>query len=76
MLNTTSIIDTKTCLKGANDFTFLISEVKLNILRLRQAFIKILILYHFNLACYIKIEIDGFGYVIGDILSKLIAEFD
>ena len=38
---------------------------------LRQAFIKALILQHFNPECHIQIETDAAGYAIGGVLSQL-----
>ena len=54
----------------ANNSCFLISEVKLAFLRLRQAFTKASIFYYFDPERYIWIETDAFGYAIGDILSQ------
>ena len=39
--------------------------------RLRLAFIKTLILWHFDPECHIWIETDAFGYVIRGVLSQL-----
>ena len=38
---------------------------------LKQAFTKALILWHFDLECYIRIETNVSGYVIGEVLSQL-----
>lgn len=50
---------------------FLTAKAKLAFIELRQAFIKALILYHFNLKYQIQIETDILGYVISGILSQL-----
>lgn len=63
-------ITTRTPLKAADNSNFLTSEVKLAFLWLKQAFIKALIFYHFDLKYYIWIEIDIFGYIISGIFSQ------
>ena len=52
---------------------FFTSGAKLAFTKLRQAFIKALILHHFDLERYIQIEINISGYAIGRILSQLIS---
>ena len=39
--------------------------------QLRQAFTKAPILWHFDPECYIQIETNASGYVIGEVLSQL-----
>ena len=60
--------------RAVDNSSFLISETKLALLRLKQAFTKAFILHHFDPECYIQIEIDVFGYTIGGILSQLTLE--
>ena len=48
---------------------FLISGARIAFTELRQAFVKALILYHFNPECHIRIEIDISGYVIDGVFS-------
>ena len=50
---------------------FLTLRAKLAFTKLRQAFFKALILYHFDPECHIRIEMDASGYVIGGVLSQL-----
>ena len=73
---TSSLTDTKKTPKTSDNSNFLTSEAKLVFLQLRQAFTKALILHHFNLESYIRIEIDTFGNAIDSILSQLTSEFD
>ena len=47
---------------------------KLAFTELRQAFLKAPILYHFDLECHIRIEIDVSGYAIGGVLSQLTSD--
>ena len=42
--------------------------------KLRQAFIKAQIVYHFDLECHIWVEMDVSGYVINGVLSQLILD--
>ena len=55
---------------------FLTSNAKTTFNRLWLAFIKALILHHFNLEYYIWIEIDTSSYAIGRVLSQLTSETD
>ena len=48
---------------------FLIPETKLAFAKLRQAFNKALILYHFDEERHIRIETDVLGYAIGGVVS-------
>ena len=50
---------------------FLTSGAKLAFTELRQAFVKALILYYFDLEHYIRIETDVLGYAIGGVFSQL-----
>ena len=50
---------------------FLTPKAKLAFTQLKQAFVKALILHHFDPESHIRIEIDVSGYVIGDVLSQL-----
>ena len=49
--------------------SFLTSGARLAFIKLRQAFVKALILYYFNLDCYIWIKMDTLGYAIGGVLT-------
>ena len=62
--------------KSLSKFTldFLTPRAKLTFTKLRQAFLKALIFYHFNPECYIWIEIDASGYAIGGVLSQLTSD--
>ena len=71
MLETTSA---GTPPKAAHNSSFLTPETKLAFSRLRQAFNKGPILYHFNAERYIQIETDASGYAIDGILSQLTPE--
>ena len=53
---------------------FFISRAKLGFTKLRQVFVKLLILYFFNLKYYIRIEIDTLDYTISRVLIKLILD--
>ena len=54
---------------GSSDFfTF---GAKLAFTKLRQAFLKASILYHFNPKCHIWIKTDISGYTIGEVLNQL-----
>ena len=48
---------------------FFTYEAKQVFTKLKQTFIDVLILYHFDLNCYICIETDIFDYTIDEILS-------
>ncbi len=48
---------------------FFISRARKAFPKLRQAFVKTLILNHFNLERYIQIEMDVSGYTMGGILN-------
>ena len=50
---------------------FLTPKARLAFIQLRQAFVKALILHHFDPESYIRIETDVSGYAIGSILSQL-----
>ena len=50
---------------------FLTSEAKEAFNCLRQAFTKVLILWHFDLECHIRIETNALGYAIGGVLNQL-----
>ena len=52
--------------------SFFTPKARLAFIKLRQAFIKIPIIYHFDLKCYFWIEINIFRYGISKILSQLI----
>ena len=53
---------------------FLTPGAKLAFIKLRQAFFKALILYHFNPKHYIQIETDASRYAIGKVLSQLTSD--
>ena len=50
---------------------FLTPRAKLAFTKLRQAFVKAPILYHFDPECHIWVETDASGYAIGGVLSQL-----
>ena len=51
---------------------FLISKARLMFTKLRQVFVKALILYHFDPKRHIRIEINKLGYAIDRVFSQLI----
>ena len=53
---------------------FLTSGARKAFTELRQAFVKALILYHFNPECHIRIETDASGYAIDGVLSQLTSD--
>ena len=53
---------------------FLTSGARKAFTKLRQVFVKALILNHFDLEYYIQIETDTSGYIIGRIFSQLILD--
>ena len=55
--------------KTVRSSDFLIPRAKLAFTKLRKAFFKVLILYHFNPECHIQIETDVSGYAIGGVLN-------
>ena len=73
---TSSFANIETILKATRNPNFLTSEAMLAFLQLTEAFIKALILHHFDQKHYIRIEIDVSSYAIDDILSQLIPESD
>lgn len=48
---------------------FLTSEAKKNLLYLQNTFIKVSILWHFNLECHIYLETNALGYFINRVPS-------
>ena len=50
---------------------FFISRARLAFIKLRQIFIKTLILYHFDPERYIRVQTDVLGYAIIEVLSQL-----
>ena len=48
---------------------FLTPRVKLAFTKLRQVFLKVLILHHFDLERHIRIKTNALGYAIGGVLS-------
>ena len=55
--------------KKAVELDFFTPRARLVFTKLKQAFLKALIFYHFNPERYIRIEIDIFGYAISGVLS-------
>ena len=49
---------------------FFIANARRTFTKLRQAFIKVPILNHFDLEYHIRIEMDALGYVIGGVFSQ------
>lgn len=54
---------------------FLISEASKAFILLMHAFMKALILRHFDFECHIKIKTNASGYAIGGVLNQLILNF-
>ena len=48
---------------------FLTSEARLAFTKLRQAFIKAMILYHFDSECHIRVETDASSYIIDRVFN-------
>ena len=58
--------------KNLNEATgYLTPNARQVFTQLKQAFIKALILQHFDLECHIRIEIDASGYVISVVVSHV-----
>ena len=53
---------------------FLTSKARMAFTKLRQAFIKALILHHFDLECHIWVETDRSGYAISGVFNQLILD--
>ncbi len=53
---------------------FLTPEAKKAFIYLRKAFIKTLILRHFDIKCHIRIKTDASGYAIGGVLSQMTSD--
>ena len=53
---------------------FLTPRARLPFIKLRQAFVKTPILYHFNPERHIRVETDTSGYAIGEVLSQLTSD--
>ena len=60
--------------KTVRSLNFLTPGAKLAFTKLRQAFFKTLILYHFDPEYHIRIETDVSGYAIGGVLSQLTSD--
>ena len=60
--------------KAVRPLDFLTPGAKLAFTKLRQAFLKAPILYHFDLERHIRIETDASGYAIGGVLSQLTSD--
>ena len=60
--------------KMVGSLNFLILEAKLAFTELRQAFLKVAILHHFDPKCYIRIETDALVYAIDGVFSQLILD--
>ena len=56
------------------DSCFLTSGARMAFTKLRQAFIKALILHHFDLERHIRVETDISAYAIGGVLSQLTSD--
>lgn len=54
-----------------SEMRFFTSEAKVAFIYLRKAYNKLPIFYHFDLKCYIRIEIDVARFAISKILSEL-----
>ena len=53
---------------------FFTPEAKLAFIKLRQAFLKVPILYHFDPERHIQIETDASGYAISGVFSQLTSD--
>lgn len=53
---------------------FLTSRARLTLAKLRQAFIKVPIFYHFDSEYYIRVKINTSGYIFSEVLSQLILD--
>ena len=58
----------KKTVRSSDFFTF---RAKLAFIKLRQTFLKTLILHQFDPECHIQIETDASGYIIGGVLCQL-----
>ena len=58
-------------IRATREPNFLTSDTKKTFNHLRLAFIKALILQHFDLKSYIQIKTNALGYAIGRVLSQL-----
>ena len=63
-------------IRATREPNFLTSNAKKTFNQLQLAFIRALILQHFDLKSYIWIEIDALGYAIGRVLSQLNFDFN
>ena len=54
--------------------TFLTVDARQAFTQLRQAFIEVSILSHFDLKCHIRIETNASGYAIGGVLNQLTSD--
>ena len=57
--------------KTVKSLDFLTFRARLAFIELKQAFVKALILYHFDLKRHIHIEVDKSGYAMGRVFSQL-----
>ena len=53
---------------------FLTSGARMAFTKFKQAFIKALVLHHFDLDHYIRVEMDVSGYTIGGVFSRMILD--
>lgn len=58
----------------ASNTDFLVSKAKTIFFSLWKAFVKVLIIYHFNPKCNILIKAHALGYIIDGILSQLVSD--
>ena len=65
----------QTHIGAMGESTFLTPGAKKAFNQLRQPFTKVLILWHFDLKCHIRIETDALGYAIEGVLSQLTSEY-
>ena len=68
MFKSKKLSKSKKIIRSLNSIT---SGAKLVFTKLKQAFVKTLILHHFNLERYIRIKTDASGYAISGIFSWL-----
>ena len=60
--------------KTVRSLDFLTPKAKLAFIKLRQAFLKAMILHHFNPKRHIRIETDVSGYAMSGVLSQLTSD--
>lgn len=70
MIDEVNIVGKANIRSSESGTRFFIPRARLSFAKLRQTFIKALILYHFDAKCHIWIEINISGYIINRVLSQ------